>query len=63
GGQNKWPLTPGSTERSLGIGAAKTGPSTGSGLRVPGHEMMRSLPTQQAWAADFAEIRTFFNSL
>ncbi|WP_419629345.1 type I restriction endonuclease, partial [Thiolapillus sp.] len=25
--------------------------------------MMLSLPTQQAWAADFAEIRTFFNIL
>ncbi|WP_293680305.1 hypothetical protein [Thiolapillus sp.] len=37
--------------------------ATGSGLRVPGHAMMLSLPTQQAWAADFAEIRTFFNSL
>ena len=24
--------------------------------------MMLSLPTQQAWAADFAEIRAFFNS-
>ncbi|WP_419632190.1 hypothetical protein [Thiolapillus sp.] len=43
--------------------SAKTGPSTGSGLRVPGHEMMLSLPTLQAWAADFAEIRAFFNSL